>query len=106
MNQFSRNFWVYLLSGFFWSLGLMTFFLVYNLHLLELGFNEQMIGKIASAFTLGSLAVTLLTGRLLNRYGENRVIQFCVIATAILLPWRSMAHAAEWMIAAAFLNGA
>ena len=106
MRLFSRNFWVYLLSGFFWSLGLMTFFLVYNLHLLELGFNEQVIGKIASAFTLGSLAVTLFTGRLLNRYGENRVIQFCVLTTAILLPWRSLAHVAEWMITAAFLNGA
>ena len=106
MNQFSRNFWVYLLSGFFWSLGLMTFFLVYNLHLLDLGFNEQVVGKIASAFTLGSLAVTLLTGRLLNRFGENRVIQFCVLATAILLPLRFLAHAAEWLIAAAFLSGA
>ena len=81
MRQFSGNFWVYLLSGFFWSLGLMTFFLVYNLHLLDFGFNEAAIGKIASAFTLGSLAVTLLTGRLLNRYGENRVIQSCVLAT-------------------------
>ncbi len=45
MRQFSRNFWVYLLSGFFWSLGLMTFFLVYNLHLLDLGFNEQLVGR-------------------------------------------------------------
>jgi MFS family permease len=106
MRQFSRNFWVYLFSGFFWSLGLMTFFLVYNLHLLDLGFNEQLIGKIASALTLGSLAVTLLTGPLLNRFGENRVIQFCVLATAILLPWRSLSQTAEWMVAAAFLNGA
>lgn len=106
MSQFSRNFWVYLLSGVFWSLGLMTFFLVYNLHLLDFGFNEQVVGKIASAVTLGSLAVTLVTGRLLNRYGVNRVIQFCVMATAILLAWRSLVHATEWMIAAAFLNGA
>ena len=106
MRQFSGNFWVYLLSGFFWSLGLMTFFLVYNLHLLDLGFNEEIIGKIGSAFTLGSLGVTLVTGRLLNRYGENRVIQFSVLATAILLPWRSLSHTADWMIAAAFLNGA
>ena len=106
MRQFSGNFWVYLLSGFFWSLGLMTFFLVYNLHLLDFGFNEAVIGKIASAFTLGSLAVTLLTGRLLNRYGENRVIQSCVLATVILLPIRALIHAEEWLIAAAFLNGA
>jgi MFS family permease len=106
MRQFSRNFWVYLLSGFFWSLGLMTYFLVYNLHLLEFGFNEAVIGKIASALTLGSLAVTLLTGRLLTRYGENRVIQSCVLATAILLPLRSLTHAVWWLIVAAFLNGA
>ena len=53
MRQFSGNFWVYLLSGFFWSLGLMTFFLVYNLHLLDFGFDQAVIGKIASAFTLG-----------------------------------------------------
>jgi MFS family permease len=106
MRQFSRNFWVYLLSGFFWSLGLMAFFLVYNLHLLDLGFDEQLIGRIASALTLGSLAVTLLTGRLLNRYGENRVIQFCVLVTAILLPLRSLSHTAAWMVVAAFLNGA
>jgi MFS family permease len=106
MCQLSRNFGVYLLSGFFWSLGLMTFFLVYNLHLLELGFNEAIIGKIASACTLGSLAVTLVTGRLLNRFGENRVIQSCVLATAILLPLRSLTHGVWWLIVAAFLNGA
>jgi MFS family permease len=106
MRQFSRNFWVYLLSGFFWSLGLMTFFLVYNLHLLDFGFNEAVIGRITSAFTLGSLAVTLLTGRLLNRYGANRVIQSCMFATVILLAVRSLTQAEGWMIAAAFLNGA
>lgn len=106
MRQLSRNLWVYLISGFFWSLGLMSFFLVYNLHLLELGFNEAVIGRIASAFTLGSLAVTLLTGCLLNRYGENRIIQFCVLATAILLPLRTVTTALWWMLVAAFLNGA
>jgi len=84
----------------------MSFFLVYNLHLLELGFNEAVIGRIASAFTLGSLAVTLLTGWLLNRYGENRIIQFCVLATAMLLPLRTVTTALWWMLVAAFLNGA
>ena len=106
MRQLSKNFWVYLISGFFWSLGLMTFFLVYNLHLLELGLNEAVIGRITSAFTLGSLAVTLLTGSLLNRYGENRIIQFCVLATAILLPLRTLPSALWWTLVAAFLNGA
>lgn len=106
MRQLSKNFWVYLVSNFFWSLGLMAFFLVYNLHLLELGLNEAVIGRIASAFTLGSLAITLLTGRLLNRHGENRVIQFCVLATAILLPLRTLAVDSWWLLVAAFLNGA
>ncbi len=55
MRQFSRNFWVYLLSGFFWSLGLMTFFLVYNLHLLDSGFNEAGNWKDCIGLYLGQL---------------------------------------------------
>ena len=84
----------------------MIFFLVYNLHLLDLGFDEALIGRVAAAFTLGSLAVTFLTGWLLNNYGLNRVIQLWVLATAILLPLRSLTHAAWFVIIAAFLNGA
>jgi MFS family permease len=106
MHSFSRNLWVYLVSGFFWSLGLMTFFLVYNLHLLELGFDEAIVGKVASVFTSGSLAMTLLTGRLLSRYGENCVIQSCVLATAVLLPFRSLTPSPQWLLIASFLNGA
>jgi len=106
MRHFSKNFWVYLISGVFWSLGLMTFFLVYNLHLVEVGFHEAAIGKITSAFTLGSLTVTMLMARLLNRYGENRVIQSCVFVTVILLPLRTLPDALWWLLVAAFLNGA
>ena len=106
MRKFSWNFCTFLVSNFFWSLGLTAFFLVYNLRLLELGLNEAAIGRIASAFTVGSLAVTFLTGRLLNRYGEIRIIQLCVLATALLLPFRSLSDSVASLVIAAFLNGA
>lgn len=105
MREFSRNFWIYFFSGLFWSSGLMVFFLVYNLHLLEIGLNETAIGEITSASTLGSLAATLVTGKLLNHCGQIRFIQCCVLVTALLLPLRSLAHGMEFLTATAFLNG-
>ncbi|MBM3801875.1 MAG: MFS transporter [Acidimicrobiia bacterium] len=105
MREFSRNFWIYFFSGLFWSSGLMVFFLVYNLHLLEIGLNETAIGEITSASTLGSLAATLVTGKLLNHCGQIRFIQCCVLVTALLLPLRSLAHGMGFLTATAFLNG-
>jgi MFS family permease len=106
MTQFTRDFRVYLAAGVFWSLGLMTFFLVYNLYLLDVGFDEAFIGKISAAMTLGSLAITLPSGFLLNRYGINRVLQVCVLASGVSLFLRSLVHVPWLLVLFAFLNGA
>jgi predicted MFS family arabinose efflux permease len=106
MAQFNRNFWLYLASGGIWSLGLMSFFLVYNLYLLDLGFNEAVMGQISSAMTLGSLTITVPAGLLLNRYGLNRMLQVSVIVAGISLLLRSSVDVAWLLILFAFLSGA
>jgi MFS family permease len=106
MTRFTRNFLVYLAVVIFWSLGLMTFFLVYNLYLLDLGFDEVFIGKISAAMTLGSLAITLPSGFLLNRYGINRVLQVCAFATGVSLVLRASVHAPWLLVLFSFVNGA
>ena len=106
MAQFNRNFWLYLASGAIWSLGLMSFFLVYNLYLLDLGFNEAVMGQISSAMTLGSLTITVPAGLLLNRYGLNRMLQVSVIAAGISLLLRSSVDVAWLLTLFAFLSGA
>jgi len=106
MTRFTRNFLVYLAVVIFWSLGLMTFFLVYNLYLLDLGFDEVFIGKVSAAMTLGSLAITLPSGFLLNRYGINRVLQVCAFATGVSLVLRSSVHVPWLLVLFSFVNGA
>src|SRR5437867_4290787 len=105
MAQFNRNFWLYLASGAIWSLGLMSFFLVYNLYLLDLGFNEAVIGQISSAMTLGSLAITVPSGILLNRYGLNRMLRVSVIAAGTSLLLRSSVDVVWLLILLAFVSG-
>src|SRR4051794_4966104 len=106
MIRFTRNFLVYLAVVIFWSLGLMTFFLVYNFYLLDLGFDEVFIGKVSAAMTLGSLAITLPSGFLLNRYGINRVLQVCAFATGVSLVLRSSVHVPWLLVLFSFVNGA
>src|SRR2546425_798417 len=106
MAPFNRNFWLYLTAGGIWSLGLMAFFLVYNLYLLDLGLDEAVMGQISSAMTLGSLAVTVPSGVLLNRYGLNRTLKVSVLAAGTFLLLRSSVDVVWLLILFAFLSGA
>jgi MFS family permease len=100
-----RNFWIYWAAGLLLSLGLMTFFLVYNLYLLDLGFQEGLIGRVTASMTLGSLAATLASSFLLDRLGLNRAIQACAVLMALSLGCRASAEHPSILLLLAFLNG-
>ncbi|MCI0419027.1 MAG: MFS transporter [Acidobacteria bacterium] len=103
--HFSRNLWLYLGGGWLWSLGLMSFFLVYNVHLLDLGFQEAFIGQVGASMALGSLAATVPAGFLLNLFGLNRTIQAAVLLTALSLLARALVQSPSLLILFAFLSG-
>jgi MFS family permease len=104
-NGLTRNLWLYLIAGALWSFGLMAFFLVYNLHLLNLGHREDFMGQISGSMTLGSLAFTFPARWLLNRFGSNRVIQTAVACTAVILLFRVLSESSWALTLLAFLNG-
>ncbi len=106
LKLFTKNFWIYLTAALFWSLGLMAFFLTYNLYLLELGFREKFMGQVSASMTLGSLCASLPAGVLLNRIGLNRVVQLAVLTTAISLLCRSYLETPGLLLVFAFINGA
>jgi MFS family permease len=101
----SRNLWLYLTAGAFWSFGLMSFFLVYNLYLLSLGRQEDFMGRVSGAMTLGSLVFTFPASWLLNRFGSNLIIQTGVACTAATLLLRALCENPELLVVLAFLNG-
>ena len=105
MKRCSRNCLVYLVAGYSWSLGLMTFFVVYNLYLLDPGFHEEFIGRVSGCMTLGSLAVSFPMSYWLNRFGVLPVIRTAVLLTCLSLIIRSLATTPSLLLTFAFLNG-
>jgi MFS family permease len=83
----------------------MAFFLVYNLYLLELGHQEEVMGRISGAMTLGSLAFTFPASWLLNRFGVNRIIQAGVACTGVTLLLRALSENSWLLVLLAFTNG-
>ncbi len=81
------------------------FFLLYNLLLLERGYRENIVGLIAAAMTIGSLAGIFPAGFAAHRYGLKRTLLFAFIATPLICAVRALAADPGLLIAAAFLGG-
>ncbi len=104
-RNFSRGYWLFFSAAFFYDAGYSVYFFLFNLYLLDHGFNDRAIGLIGGALTLGSVAGTLPAGGIARRFGV-RPLLMAVFAGAALLS----AARAGWMwepaqIVLAFLSG-
>ncbi len=104
-RQLTFNFRIYFFAGIFWSLGLMIYFLVYNLYLLDLGFNESFIGQVAAAMSVGTLSITFPSGWLLDYFGVTHSMRSGMLITALILGLRAAVSAPSLLILMAFLSG-
>jgi MFS family permease len=105
-NNFSRDFWTYFCAVFFFDAGFCIYFFLFNLYLLDLHFNEQAMGLIGGATTLGSVLSTLPAGLLIKRTGVRPMLIFCYVAAPLVCAARAlwMWHPAQF--AMAFFSGA
>jgi MFS family permease len=99
------QFWRFLACAALYNLGTFQFLLLYNLYLLDLGYRENVLGLIASAFTAGNLAGVLPAGVLAHRWGLKQTAVACVAGTAIVSVLRATASGQPALIAAAFAGG-
>jgi MFS family permease len=65
----SRGYWVFFSVAFFFDAGISIYFFLFNLYLLDHGFNERAMGWIGGTFTLGVLTGTLPAGALARKFG-------------------------------------
>jgi MFS family permease len=84
---------------------LFVFLVLYNLRLLELGFREDTLGRVAGAFSLGSLAGALPAGVALQRLGLKRTVRVCFAGLAAASIVRSLGTSEPLLLAAAFFGG-
>lgn len=89
-NNFSRGFWVYFAAVFFFDAGFCVYFFLFNLYLLDLHFNEQVMGLVGGAMTMGSVLVMLPAGMLSKRTGVRSLLIVCFIAAPVLNAMRAV----------------
>ena len=63
-KKLSQGFWVIFSAAFFFDFGILIYFFMFNLYLLDLHFNDRSIGLVNGAMMLGSVAGTLPAGLL------------------------------------------
>lgn len=104
-RQLTFNFRIYFLAGIFWSLGLMIYFLVYNLYLLDLGFSASFIGQVAGAMSIGTLSIAIPSGWLLDYLGLTHSMRAGMLMTAAFLGLRATVNDPPSLLLFAFMSG-
>ncbi len=103
--RLSMAFWTYLGAATLFHLGLFVFVILYNLHLLDLGYQENFLGLLSAAMALGSIAGTLPAGWLAQRTGLRPMLLVCFSVTPLVAACRSVVSGEQALIGAAFLHG-
>jgi MFS family permease len=87
------------------NFGLSIYFLLFNVFVIQRGFQEDLVGAVASAMSLGSIAGTLPGAYVLKRFGAGRVLLAAFLITPAMCALRVLAAMPAVMIPAAFLGG-
>jgi MFS family permease len=104
-KNLGRGYWIFFFAAFFYDAGLSIYFFLFNLYLLDRGFNERAMGWIGGAMTLGSLVGTLPAGSLAKRIGLRPLLIFLFISAPFLNAFRAIWIWEPAQIALAFLAG-
>jgi MFS family permease len=101
----SSGFFQYLGAASLFNIGMGAFFLLYNLHLLKRGFNEDFIGSVVSASTTGTILGLVLAGYITSRFGLKASLQIAYILGPLFAILRTLIASPTWLVRYAFLDG-
>lgn len=105
-NRLGQQFWTFLAAAVLFNFGLFIYVLLFNLRLLDLGFREDMLGLIASATTLGSVAGTLPAAAAVRRFGLRNTLLGAIGGCVLLAGLRALATGRVELAALGFVSGA
>jgi len=106
IRELSKQFWTFLASTFFYDVGLALFFLLFNLYLVDRGFDERLVGRVTSALAVGTLAGTIPSGLAAQRFGIRRTLLTSLVFISLFSVLRVFFVGEVEQIALAFLVGA
>ena len=104
-QSFSPGFPRFLCACALFDVGEFLFLLLYNLYLLDRGFNESALGMIAGAMTLGTLAGTPIAAYFARSVGLRKTLIVAAIGGGVTTVARVVIVGPLGLAASAFLNG-
>jgi MFS family permease len=104
-DSLSRQFWIFFIAAFFFDLGISLYFFLFNLFLLNLRFDERMMGLVTGVLTLGNVVGTVPVGFLARRFGLQKLLLFCFIALPFISIFRTVVATLPAQIGLAFVAG-
>jgi hypothetical protein len=99
------QYWTFFLAAAFYNFGLLVFFFLYNLYLLQLGFRENFLGLVSGTLTAGSLAGCLPAAAAIRRFGLRSTLLAAFAAIACIAALRAVVPLAPVLVALAFVAG-
>jgi len=103
--ELGANYWRFLLAEGFFDFGMFVFFFLYNLYLLQLGFDEKFLGLMSGIMTAGNVAGSILAVFAMRRFGLQRTLMASFALTAGLSAVRSMVISPPALLVLAAVSG-
>jgi MFS family permease len=100
-----REFWIFFAAAVCFDFGFSSFFFLYNLFLLDVGFGERQLGLIVGAMTVGGVVGTIPVGLLARRVSLHRLLLTGFIMAPVLSALRTFVVREQAQIGLALLTG-
>ncbi len=100
-----RRFFRFLSAAWLYELGMFVFVLLYNLHLIDLGYREDFLGLVTSAQTAGSVVGALPAGVLAQKAGMGRLLGTAFVLLGSLFALRTLVTGRVALLVFAFAGG-
>jgi MFS family permease len=104
--EMDSQFWSFFAASACFDFGLFIFFLLFNLYLLKLGFNESFLGLVRGSMMAGSVVGSVPAGIAIQRLGLRTSMMACLSIIPCMAALLAAGLPAPLLLGCAFLYGA
>jgi len=105
-QELKGQFWSFFAASAFFDFGLFIFFLLFNLYLLKLGYNESFLGLVSGCMLAGSVVGSVPAGMIIQRLGLRGSMLACFSIIPCLAAILAAGLPGPLLLGFAFLYGA
>ncbi|OLO28534.1 MFS transporter [Alkalihalophilus pseudofirmus] len=105
LKSYNKNVRLFLLTSFLGNVGMGIFMIIYNYYIRELGYDDQVNGKVIAMTAMASAIFLLPAGLMSDKVGRKKVILVGAVFSAITLLLRAVFVDESLLLVSAFCTG-